>query len=95
MLRCAFVSTKSITQGEQVDAVWRPLFERFGIHIDFAYRNFKWDSGATLKAQVRCVIIGFSSSIVDNKQKIHFRHRRIILWSLWRVFMISGLTFSP
>ena len=59
-IRTAFVSTNSITQGEQVAAIWKPLFDRFGIHIDFAYRTFRWDSEATLKAHVHCVIVGFS-----------------------------------
>lgn len=59
-IRTAFVSTNSITQGEQVAGVWKPLYERFGIHIDFAHRTFRWDSEASLKAHVYCVIIGFS-----------------------------------
>ena len=73
--RCALVSTNSITQGEQVAAIWKPLKELFGIHFDFAYRTFRWDSEATLKAHVHCVIIGFShvnvpKVIYDNdKQK--------------------------
>ncbi len=58
--RAALVSTNSITQGEQVAAIWKPLKEMFGIHIDFAHRTFRWDSEATLKAHVHCVIIGFS-----------------------------------
>ena len=62
-IHAALVSTNSITQGEQVAAIWKPLFERFGIHIDFAYRTFRWDSEADMKAHVHCVIIGFSSSI--------------------------------
>ncbi len=60
-IRAALVSTNSITQGEQVAAIWQPLFERFNIHIDFAYRTFRWDSEADIKAHVHCVIIGFSS----------------------------------
>lgn len=60
-VQTAFVSTNSITQGEQVASVWKPLFERFGVHIDFAYRTFRWDSEANLKAHVHCVIIGFST----------------------------------
>ena len=60
--RAALVSTNSITQGEQVAAIWKPLKELFGIHIDFAYRTFRWDSEATLKAHVHCVIVGFSVS---------------------------------
>ena len=63
-IRTAFVSTNSITQGEQVAVVWKPLYERFGIHIDFAYRTFRWDSEASAKAHVHCVIVGFS--IADN-----------------------------
>ncbi len=60
MIRTAFVSTNSITQGEQVSAVWKPLYDRFGIHIDFAHRTFRWDSEASIKAHVHCVIVGFS-----------------------------------
>ena len=60
-IRTAFVSTNSITQGEQVAGVWKPLYDRFGIHIDFAHRTFRWDSEASLKAHVHCVIVGFSS----------------------------------
>ena len=59
-IRAAFVSTNSITQGEQVAGVWKPLYDRFGIHIDFAHRTFRWDSEASLKAHVHCVIVGFS-----------------------------------
>ena len=61
-IRTAFVSTNSITQGEQVAGVWKPLYDRFGIHIDFAHRTFRWDSEASLKAHVHCVIVGFSSA---------------------------------
>ena len=61
-IRTAFVSTNSITQGEQVAGVWKPLYDRFGIHIDFAHRTFRWDSEASLKAHVHCVIVGYSSA---------------------------------
>ncbi len=66
-IRTAFVSTNSITQGEQVAGVWKPLYDRFGIHIDFAHRTFRWDSEASLKAHVHCVIVGFS--IAENTKK--------------------------
>ena len=56
-MRCAFVSTNSITQGEQVAPLWKVLNN---IQIDFAYRTFRWDSESTEKAAVHCVIIGFS-----------------------------------
>ena len=59
-IRAALVSTNSITQGEQVAAIWKPLFEQYGVHFDFAYRTFRWDSEADIKAHVHCVILGFS-----------------------------------
>jgi len=58
--RAALVSTNSITQGEQVAALWKPLFEQYGIQFNFAYPTFRWDSESSLKAHVHCVIIGFS-----------------------------------
>ena len=60
-IRTALVSTNSITQGEQVANLWKPLFEDYGVQIDFAYRTFRWDSEASLKAHVHCVIVGFSA----------------------------------
>ena len=67
VIKAALVSTNSITQGEQVAAIWKPLFEQYGIHFDFAYRTFRWDSEADIKAHVHCVILGFSIS--GNKAK--------------------------
>ncbi len=58
-IRCALVSTNSVSQGESVANLWKPLFEN-GVHIDFAHRTFRWDSEASIKAHVHCVIIGFS-----------------------------------
>ena len=58
-IECAFVSTNTITQGLQPAFFLKPLMES-GIIINFAYRTFYWDSEATLKAHVHCVIIGFS-----------------------------------
>ena len=69
-IRTAFVSTNSITQGEQVAGVWKPLFEQFGIHIDFAYQTFRWDSEASAKAHVHCVIVGFSVAVNTNSKKL-------------------------
>ena len=59
-ITAAFVSTNSITQGEQVAILWKPLFEK-NISINFAYRTFVWDSESIKKAHVHCVIIGFSN----------------------------------
>jgi len=57
-LRVAFVSTNSITQGEQVGVLWHWMLER-GMHIHFAHRTFQWNNEARGKAAVHCVIIGF------------------------------------
>lgn len=59
-IRVAFVSTNSITQGEQVGALWSELFRR-GLKIHFAHRTFQWMSEARGKAHVHVVIIGFGA----------------------------------
>ena len=64
--RCAFVSTNSICQGQQVEPLWRPLFED-GIHIDFAWKTFVWNSEASDEAHVHVIIIGFSRENVAPK----------------------------
>ena len=66
-IKAALVSTNSITQGEQVAAIWKPLIEKFGIAINFAHRTFRWDSEASIKAHVHCVIIGFSTQSSHSK----------------------------
>ena len=76
-IRAALVSTNSITQGEQVAAIWKPLKELFGVHIDFAYHTFRWDSEANLKAHVHCVIIGFSDTPTD-MPKLVFDNGQVI-----------------
>lgn len=58
-IHTAFVSTNSITQGEQAATFWKLLFNQHSVTIDFAYRTFRWDSEANCKAHVHCVIIGF------------------------------------
>ena len=66
--RCALVSTNSITQGEQVTALWKPLFEKYKLQIDFAWRTFRWDSESNQKAHVHCVIVGFSCANVGTSR---------------------------
>ena len=70
-VRAALVSTNSITQGEQVASVWKPLYDRFGIHINFAHRTFRWDSEANVKAQVHCVIVGFSCATNNIPKRLY------------------------
>ena len=67
-VQTAFVSTNSITQGEQVAILWQPLLEA-GLHIRFAHRTFKWSNEGSGMAAVHCVIIGFSLM----KPKLGFR----------------------
>lgn len=76
-IRAALVSTNSITQGEQVAAIWKPLFEQYGIHFDFAYRTFRWDSEADIKAHVHCVIIGFSK-VEHSLKHIYLKNSQLI-----------------
>ena len=70
-IKAALVSTNSITQGEQVSSIWEPLIRRYGVTIDFAWRTFIWDSEASQKAHVHCVIVGFSVSQSGKKRKIY------------------------
>lgn len=70
LIRGALVSTNSITQGGAVYNIWKPLFED-GLHFDFAYRTFIWNSEAKNKAKVHCVIIGFSHSENGKDKKIY------------------------
>ncbi len=72
-IKTAFVSTNSISQGEQVLGVWKPLYEQFKIQINFAYRTFKWNSESNEKAAVHCIIIGFSSE-KNRDEKIIYNH---------------------
>ena len=73
-IRSALVSTNSITQGEQVPILWKPLFEN-GLTFDFAYKTFRWDSESNLKAHVHCVIIGFSYIKNNKKKKLYSNDR--------------------
>ena len=73
-IRAALVSTNSVTQGEAVANLWKPLFET-GVHIDFAHRTFRWDSETKIKAHVHCVIVGFSTAPND-RPKVLFTSER-------------------
>ncbi len=65
-IRAAFVSTNSICQGQQVEPIWKPLFDR-GFHIDFAWQTFVWNNEASDKAHVHVVIVGFSKQYREEK----------------------------
>lgn len=66
-IKTAFVSTNSITQGEQAGILWKELFNKYGLKIHFAHQTFKWGNEASNNAAVHCVIIGFSRFDVKNK----------------------------
>ncbi len=70
--RAVFVSTNSLVQGESVSTMWEPLFNNYGLEIDFAHRTFQWDSEANLKAHVHCVIIGFSTCLAARDGDVAF-----------------------
>ena len=65
--RCAFVSTNSISQGEQVGILWKHLVQKYNINIHFAHRTFRWSNEAKGVAAVHCVIIGFGHVDVAHK----------------------------
>ena len=64
-IKCAFVSTNSIVQGEQTAILWKPLHEK-GVRINFGVQSFIWNNEARGKAAVYCVIIGFSKIGTEN-----------------------------
>lgn len=84
----ALVSTNSVTQGEQVANLWKPLMES-GLHIDFAWRTFIWDSEASQKAHVHCVIVGFSLCQSERKRRI-FEGNSVFEVSNINGYLISG-----
>lgn len=65
-VKCAFVSTNSITQGQQALILWKPLVE-MGVSLNFAYTTFVWSNEAANQAAVFCVIVGFSYAKDDDK----------------------------
>ena len=88
-IKCAFVSTNSICQGEQVAAIWKNL----DVKINFAYRTFKWTSESNDMAQVHCVIIGFADFdaekkiIFDGDQKISAKNINAYLIDAENIFV--------
>ena len=68
LIRCALVSTNSISQGEQVGILWQELYNKYKIKIHFAHRTFSWNNEAKGNAAVHCVIIGFGLEDIENKR---------------------------
>ncbi|CAD5946834.1 Putative DNA methyltransferase YeeA [Planktothrix agardhii] len=67
-IRCAFVSTNSISQGEQVGILWQELYSKYKIKIHFAHRTFSWKNEAKGNAGVHCIIVGFGLQDIENKK---------------------------
>ncbi len=92
--RAALVSTNSICQGEQVANLWQKLFDD-GVKINFAHRTFRWDSEASLKAHVHCIIVGFSYQevkpryIYDGNRRLAVSNINAYLIDAPDVFVIS------
>ena len=74
-IRCAFVSTNSICQGEQTEILWK-IMTKYNVRIIFAHKTFRWDSEASLKAHVHCIIVGFDSAN-DNIEKYIYEDGRV------------------
>ena len=72
VIKVAFVSTNSISQGEQTGILWNELFNKYNIKIHFAHRTFKWDNEAKGKAHVYVIIIGFA--VYEAKEKYLFEY---------------------
>ena len=95
--QAAFVSTNSICQGEQVASLWEKLFDD-GVRINFAHRTFRWDSEATMKAHVHCVIVGFgykdakAKTLFDNGQNKQVSHINAYLTDAPDVFIAKRNT---
>ena len=89
----AFVSTNSITQGEQAPTLWPKLFEK-GIEIQFAYRTFRWSSEAKEKAQVHVVIIGFTGYPRKEKKRL-FEGGQMKLVDHINAYLTAGTDVFP
>lgn len=76
-IQVAFVSTNSITQGEQILSVWQNLMSKYDITFNFAYRSFKWNSEASQQAHVHVVIIGFSDTQAQKKEKFIYNNSKV------------------
>lgn len=77
-IKCAFVSTNSISQGEQPAILWEYLF-KYNLEIDFAYRTFVWESESKKKASVHCIIIGFSVKSGGKNKTLFYNERSMIV----------------
>ena len=92
-IKTALVATNSITQGDLVKTLWEPLFAT-GMQINFAHKNFKWDSDAKDVAQVYCVIIGFGDKDYSKKkQRVLYDNDVPLVCENITGYLVEGKTF--
>ena len=87
-IRCAFLATNSVCQGESVGNLWKNLFAQ-KIHIDFAHRTFKWTSDSENLAHVHCVVVGFSCAENLKPKKI-FDGKKIFIAQNINAYLVDG-----
>lgn len=92
--RTAFVSTNSITQGEQVGALWGPLLAQ-GIKIHFAHQTFRWNNEARGVAAVHCIIVGFADFDVPKKRLFTYENEKaepieVVAWNISPYLVEAG-----
>lgn len=95
--KCAFVSTNSIVQGEQVGVLWNLLFRHYKIKIHFAHRTFDWSNEASRNAAVHCVIVGFANFDIPTKrlfdyEDIHGEPFEVVVKNI-NPYLIEGKDF--
>ena len=86
-IECAFVSTNSICQGEQVSTLWKGIYEK-GIRINFAYPTFNWSSESTSSAGVHCVIVGFAQ--FDRQEKRIYDSKSYSIVKNINAYLLNG-----
>jgi hypothetical protein len=74
LTKTAFVSTNSISQGEQVGILWNELFNKYKVKIHYAHRTFSWSNEARGNAAVHVVVIGFANFDVAHKVIFEYEH---------------------
>ncbi|MEI7733650.1 MAG: type IIL restriction-modification enzyme MmeI, partial [Verrucomicrobiota bacterium] len=96
--RCAFVSTNSISQGEQPGVMWPEMFYKWKIKIHFAHRTFPWESEARGKAHVHVIILGFGATDATNKRIYDYdtdlEHPSVSIVSNISPYLVGGNDFA-
>lgn len=89
-IKAAFVSTNSITQGEQVAPLWGLMYSHRNFHIIFAYRTFKWSNEAKGKAAVHCVIVGFANCAQKEEARLYAEDSSYLEVNNINAYLVEG-----